>query len=304
MRDILIGDGFEWIHITNPTEDDKTFIANKYSIHKLILKNLTEKYVRPKLDIYKKHSYSVIHFPFMKEDSKRITIAQLDMLWNKNFLITITYSRSSLIPDFFNSMKTDKTKNDIFEGMSVIGLIHSLFHKIYEYSSYMLDKIEDLIDEVNEDLFKHKKTKRNIERISLIKNNTTILDTIFKPQIKLTEQLLATITDEEEQAVKIYIREINSSMARIYDIVEDQKEFIRNISETFDSLLSNRTSEVIKVLTMFSVILTPLSLITGFFGMNLDLPLESNPFAYLFVIMGFSAIIIIMLIFFKIKKWL
>jgi len=90
----------------------------------------------------------------------------------------------------------------------------------------------------------------------------------------------------------------------MWDMTEDYAELIDGLSMTFDSLQANKTNEIMKILTLVSTVLLPLTFITGLYGMNIGLPLESNPNAF-FVVLGAMIIIVgAMIIYFKRKHWM
>jgi magnesium transporter len=101
-----------------------------------------------------------------------------------------------------------------------------------------------------------------------------------------------------------YYGDISDHLSKIWDTLEDYKEVIEGLSDTINSLTSNRINEIIKVLTIISVILLPLTLISGIYGMNIRLPLESHELAFEIVMGIMLAVIVSMLVFFRWKKWI
>ncbi len=82
------------------------------------------------------------------------------------------------------------------------------------------------------------------------------------------------------------------------------KDLVISLQETNESIISHKTNDVIKVLTVFSATMLPLTVLTGFYGMNVDLPMDEHPVAYSLIIGGMALISLTMVIFFKIKRWL
>jgi len=101
-----------------------------------------------------------------------------------------------------------------------------------------------------------------------------------------------------------YWGNILDSYRKVWDSIEDYQELIQGFSQTFDSLQANKTNEIMKVLTVFSTILLPLTFITGLFGMNVDLPLGKNPLGFSFLIGFMITLIIILLFYFKRRRWI
>jgi magnesium transporter len=91
---------------------------------------------------------------------------------------------------------------------------------------------------------------------------------------------------------------------KIWDMVEDDGELIKGYSTTFDSLQVNRTNEVIKILTLVSSVLLPLTFIASLYGMNIKLPVQDHPYSFFIVATSMLVIALMMFVYFKIKKWM
>ena len=92
-------------------------------------------------------------------------------------------------------------------------------------------------------------------------------------------------------------------MRRISVELEDLKEVIESLHDTHVSLTSHRTNEVIRTLTIIAIILLPMSVLSGLYGMNVNLPLDGSPYAFLFVLGIMAVIGGAMLIFFRSRRW-
>ena len=91
---------------------------------------------------------------------------------------------------------------------------------------------------------------------------------------------------------------------QMFDMTEDYGELIEGLSQTFDSLQANRTNEIIKILTLISSILLPLTFLTGLYGMNVNLPFQEDPRSFWIVIGAMVVIVSFMYFLFKHKKWM
>ena len=85
---------------------------------------------------------------------------------------------------------------------------------------------------------------------------------------------------------------------KMFDSIEDYGELIEGLSKTFDSLQANRTNEIMKVLTIFSTVMLPLTVVTGLFGMNVDFPFITNVTSFWCIIGVMLLITSILIIYF------
>ena len=101
-----------------------------------------------------------------------------------------------------------------------------------------------------------------------------------------------------------YFGDILDHLHKVRDILEENYEIIADLSETTDSLLSHRINEVMRVLTVLSVIMLPLTLLSGIYGMNIPLPFENSGYAFGGMMGLMLFIFLSMLLFFRYRGWL
>jgi magnesium transporter len=304
MIDSIQNEKNRWIHISAPTESDIRYLADNYRFHPLDLEDIRSQVERPRIDHYTNYYFMVIHYPYLLPDNRTIKTAELDLFWGRDFLITISHTKTNLIPNFFYSIKENRAKTSEYLNNTITWILYQLINHIFVNSSRIIKINARLIDEINIDLFNNKKANKTIEKISLVRTNSIILNTIFKPQLAIFSRLESGQFKGFDEQMEAYWSDAADSIRRLWDIIEDHQELIESLSNTFDSLTSNRTNEVMKVLTFFSAILLPLSVVSGIYGMNVDLPLQDNPMAFIFI-SGFMGIIIFsMFVFFKFKNWI
>ena len=103
----------------------------------------------------------------------------------------------------------------------------------------------------------------------------------------------------------VYFDDVVDKVEKIYNNLETLSEIVTSLNETNESILSHNTNNVIKILTIFSVVMLPLTFITGFYGMNvIGLPGAEHPLATIMIAGGLIGIVMGMLIFFKFKRWM
>ena len=106
------------------------------------------------------------------------------------------------------------------------------------------------------------------------------------------------------EELELYFDDVVDAAERIWDILDNYKEVVEALEDTNESVISHRQNDVLRVLTVFSVLLLPLTLITGFFGMNVKFPGFDTTWAF-WVITGFMLTTLVSaLAFFRIKRWL
>ena len=106
------------------------------------------------------------------------------------------------------------------------------------------------------------------------------------------------------EALEVYFGDLVDHIEKIWETLENYKELVEGVHDAHQSLLSNKINNIMRVLTIFSVIILPLALISGIYGMNVALPSERSPFAFIIIVVAMFIISICMLIYFKYKNWI
>jgi magnesium transporter len=149
-----------------------------------------------------------------------------------------------------------------------------------------------------------KNAEKTIEKISVTRKNIILLNTIIKPQLLLFNKLQSGSIKGFAENMQDYWGNIYDFYQKVYDNLEDDAELIKGYSMTFDSLQVNKTNEVMKILTLVSSILLPLTFIASLYGMNIKLPIQDHPESFIIVATVMVAIAIGMMVYFKIRKWM
>lgn len=290
-----------WSHIVRPTEDDLRALKEHYHFHALDLEDCrSEVNLRPKIDIYDDYYFVILHFPAFDASEQFVEIREFKFFWGKDFLISIGKSHW-IIKELFNREKT--RVSDRMEVGSSDALFYQLLDHVMKETQRLVEQVDKDADNCGKALFM-KKAERTIEKISITRKNLIVLNTMFKPQMVLFNKLQSGAIAGFAENMEDYWGNIMDYFQKLWDMVEDDGELIRGYSMTFDSLQANKTNEVMKILTLISSVLLPLTFIASLYGMNIALPIQGHPFSFMIVAGSMVVIAIAMVIFFKIKRWM
>ena len=236
--------------------------------------------------------------------NKNLVTKEVKFFWGKDYVISVGKSHW-VVRQFFNELKENALlKNEVMSNSSDKLLYHILDRLLIDSHS-IISKIGDEVELLNRDLFT-KKSEKIIERISITRKNIILLNTINKPQLRLFQKFEAGVIKgfEAGDDMEDYWGNILDEYSKNWDLIEDYGELIAGLSTTFDSLQANKINEIMKVLTFFSSIMLPLTFITGLYGMNIGLPLQGQPYAFLVVVGVLLLIVLGLLAYFKKKNWI
>ncbi len=292
-----------WHHIVNPSDKDLDYLRDDFHFHPLDIEDCKSEYnQRPKVDIYDDYYFIILHFPYFDQKNKFLKTREVKIFWGEEYIITIGKSHW-VVADMFNEGKAQEERSEVFEVGSSDAMLYAILERLMKATQKIIKQMGDDVDAINRALFNYK-AERTIENISVVRKNIILLNTMFKPQLPLFAKFEAGQIEGYADNMEDYWSNILDYYKQMWDLTEDYAEIIEGLARTFDSMQANRTNEIIKILTLISSILLPLTFLTGLYGMNINLPLQNDPESFYIVIGVMFLIVVFMYTLFKTKKWL
>ncbi len=292
----------KWHHVLNPTEENLQYLKDNFYFHPLDIEDCKTINQRSKIDSYDDYYFLILHFPSFDKKGPFLHTKEVKIFWGEDYIITIGQSHW-LVSKMFSDFKEQKERNEEFEIGTSDALLYHILERVMAESLMLLKRIGSELDLINQDLF-NKRAEKTIEQISVTRKNIILLNTIFKPQLRLFHKFETGSIEGYAENMEDYWGNILDYYQRMWDMTEDYEELIEGLSKTFDSLQANKINEIMKVLTMVSAILLPLTFITGLYGMNLGLPFQSEPNSFWVVIVAMIGIAATMIFYFKKRRWM
>jgi magnesium transporter len=292
----------KWHHILSPTEEDLDFLKSNFHFHPLDIEDCLSVNQRPKIDIYDDYYFLILHFPNFDRTNKFLTTKEVKIFWGEDYLVTIGKSHW-VVASMFRDAKEQEQRKEPFEVGTSDALLYHILERLMQESLFMIKRIGSGLEYINRELFS-KRAERIIEDISITRKNIILLNTIFKPQLRLFHKFETGAITGFAENMEDYWGNILDYYQKMWDMTEDYEELIEGLSKTFDSLQTNRINEIMKVLTLISSILLPLTFITGLYGMNVGLPFQNDPNSFWIVIVSMFLIAFGMVFYFKRKQWM
>jgi magnesium transporter len=301
----LTHDGITWTDIQKPATQDIEQLRDHYPFfHPLDLEDCLSKIERPKIDEYENYLFIVMHFPVFNKVTRRLGRSEVDIFIGRGFLVTVSDGTlRPLVEDFANCQQDEGIKGQFMSRGSYY-LLYMLIDDLVDYCLPILDKENHNIEGIEERIF-DANTKEIVKEISIVRRNLINFRRTIKPQTRI----LASLERKEWEFLRgdldVYWGDVSDHTVQIWERLEDLWDVIEGLSETIESITSHRINEVMKILTIFSVIMLPLSVLSGIYGMNIrQLPLASHPLSFAIIIGIMAAIAIGMLAYFKREGWL
>lgn len=302
MMETLKMGRLKWHHILNPGEEDFSFLREKYHFHPLDIEDCRSLNQRPKIDIYDDYYFLILHFPNFDRQNIFIKTKEIKVFWGEDYLISIEKSPWITGQLFSEYKERDDNDEELDVGTSD-ALLYRMLERLMRESIYLLRKVGLDLELINRELFGNKQVKI-IERISVTRKNIILINTIFKPQLRLFHKFETGQVSGFADNMEDYWGNILDYYQKMWDMTEDYEDLIEGLSKTFDSMQTNKTNEIVKILTLISSIILPLTFITSLYGMNVMLPLAENVTAFWLLLVGMVSISVLMIVYFKRKRWM
>lgn len=290
-----------WVNIVEVDEKNLKYLTDNYKFHPLDIKDIRSEAQRSKIDTYSSYAFIILRFPITYKDSKLIGSHELDIFLGKDFVITIQKKKlKSLNNYFYRVANNKKLQNEVFQGKAALPLYYIL-DELYHSSFSIIDWLDKEIYRIENEVYEEV-TEQAVKDLAQARRNVLAFRSIIDPQRFVIKTLVNLQKDYLTKDLVNYYDDIADYIDRIYTILNNDKELIDGLHETNESLTSHRLNRVIKILTIFSVSMLPLTLLTGLYGMNLEsLPLIHNEELVWWIFGGLAVIIIGLFIYLKKK---
>ncbi|HWE81107.1 MAG TPA: magnesium transporter CorA family protein [Gaiellaceae bacterium] len=297
--------GLTWIHLDSPTLEAAEALAERFGWHALDVEDVMSKRQRPKVDDYAEEGYlfTVLHFPAYDRNVQRLNAAELDAFVGPDYLVTLPSVNLKPVSRLFSRCEEDEDFREQLFAKGSGRLLYEVLDDLFDYCFPILDKIGHKLDAVEDDVFEGR-SDEVVRDISDVKQEIISYRKIIKPErstLRLLERHVERFLPDE---LEDYFDDIVDAAERIWDLLDNYKEVVEALEDTNEAVINHHQNDILRILTVFSVVLLPLTLITGFFGMNVRFPGFGTAWAF-WTIFGVMAVSLIgMLGFFRYKRWL
>ncbi len=292
-----------WVNIERPTRDEIEWLRQNYSFHPLHLDDCLSKIQRPKIDEHEEYLFIVLHFPVFNRMEKVTVASEVDIFVGPDYVVTVHAGDLKPLHRMFVECQSQPAVRQDLMGKGSGTLLHRIVDRLVDYCFPILNKIDANLEAVEDTIFEEN-IRQTVRDISMIRRDVINFRRIIKPQIPVIASLQHKKRPYLPEELEAYFDDIADHVARIWDILEDYKEVVEGLADTNDSLTSYRLNQVMKILTTISVIMLPLTLVSGIYGMNIALPFQENPGAFGVVSGIMVAIAVSMLFFFRKRGWI
>src|SRR3954454_5480725 len=296
--EIVEGDGLRWINIERPAPVDRAWLEEHFDFHPLDYEDVQSRNQRPKIDEYDDYLFIVLHFPVFDKAVGRLNATELDIFVGPDFLITMPNSTLPPVQYLFERCRSSEESRDALLSKGSGYLLYKIVDDSFDYCFPILRKIGNKLERIEQEIFEGR-SEEVVREISNVKQEIINFRKVIRPQRTVLRDLERTKQRYLAEDLDVYFDDIVDASERIWDMLENFKEVVEALEATNESVISHGVNDVLRVLTAFSVVMLPLTLIASIWGMNVHVPGEDGVTAFWIIIGSMVVLLVSMLSYFR-----
>lgn len=326
-----------FINLNKPSEADMKFLNKNFGFSMLNLEDYLYKTQIPKIEIYKDYSLIVVDVPYITQAGKarkdkssgkpffipnavssrislpsfpklprkkRISVGEVDFFVGRDYVVVLHDDTTPQIDELFELCRITSKHRDELMGRGASYLLYRIIDILIDSSLTYVEDITATIDLIDRQL-DESSSSSVIEDISMTRRNIVVFETMIKPALTIFSDLEKAKYKELNGEMVQYWSNIFDHLQKIWERLEDNKELIQGISSSHESILSNRSNELVKFFTLVTAMAFPFVLVNNLYSMNVvGLPYSREPWiVWVLFLLAFTGGGLVLL-YFKYRDWL
>lgn len=289
-----------WIDIYDMGENELFAVAEQFGFHPLAVEDCLHVSSRPKVDQYEGYFFFVIHaLRYNEESEEEITPVELNIFYGPNYLVTVHKSKMAPIRRLADAC----VKSRVYLDKGPDYLLYSIVDGITDEYFPIMDRLSIRIDELEDGMFE-KRLEEITDEFLALKRTLVMIRRIIIPQRRIfTSSNGIYLFDVQQENIPYYL-DLADHLERLVDSTETFRDLVNGALDTYSSYVNAQAIDVMRLLTIISTIILPLTFITGIFGMNVPIP--ASEFGWtIWAIIGFMFLLAgLMIFYFRRRNWL
>jgi magnesium transporter len=257
---------YVWVDLSNPSDDEAKILSDVFHFHELAIEDALREIQTPKIESYESYLYLILHGIDFEAAHHRFATHEVDIFLSAQYLVTVHDEFSRSVAHLLDVCP----RNDFVLAEGPAALLHRIVDSMVDNYRPEVDKLENRLDSVEAAVFDRPQPGQ-VRSILSLKRDVSSLRRVVTPQRDVVGRLARREFAMIAESLAYRFRDVYDHLVRI---VENANLFHDRVTALLDahlSFTSNRLNEVMKTLTIISTIFLPLTVLTGMFGMNVNL---------------------------------
>jgi magnesium transporter len=276
-------------------------IGNHFGLHSLVMEDILHTDQRPKMEDFEDHIFIVAKMLSFDQERNELKAEQFSLILGENFVVTFQERVGDVFEPVRERLRKGKGR---IRKMPPDYLAYALIDGVVDHYFVVLERMGENVESLEEELIINP-TPETLQAIHHLKRELIFLRKSVWPLRELISGLERGEASLIQEKTTVFLRDVYDHTIQVIDTVESLRDMVSGMLDVYLSSISNRMNEVMKVLTIIATIFIPMTFIAGIYGMNFEVMPELKwPWGYPLVWCVIMAIGIVMLGYFKKKRWL
>ncbi|MEP7188925.1 MAG: magnesium/cobalt transporter CorA [Roseiflexaceae bacterium] len=293
-------DTFLWLDLQNPQEQSIALLRHEFKFHALAIEDATRHQERPKLEPFENYYFMVFYALSYDGSPPRLAGQSLGLFIGSNYIVSVHQGEIRAIDETIKRWQA----NAADFGHDAGALLYSLLDAIVDDYFPVIDQLAERVEDIEEQIFE-RFSEDALQEVFGLKRDLLNVRRIVAPERDVLNVLIRREVPIFERNSILYLQDVYDHIVRITDSIDTYRDLLSSALDAFLSVQSNRLNQVVKVLTITSIVLMSDALIAGIYGMNFEFMPELHwQYGYPFAL-GLMVVVSVGLVaFFRWQKWL
>jgi magnesium transporter len=276
-------------------------LGRSFGVHPLVLEDIADTGQRPKMEDFDDYIFVTLKmFRFGKKE-KEIKTEQISLVLGNGFVVSFQEAEGDVFDPIRERLRNNKGR---VRKAGADYLVYALMDAVVDNYFLIMEKLGETIEEI-EDKLVINPTSETVQKIHGLKRQLIFLRKSVWPLREVISRLERSESPLILKSTFVYLRDVYDHTIQVMDSVDTFRDTLSGMLDIYLSSVSNRMNEVMKVLTVIATIFIPLTFIAGIYGMNFkDMPELGQAWGYPTTLLLMLAIALVMVIYFRRKKWI
>jgi len=302
--EVLEAAGIQWVALAGVGADEVAWVRQHHSFHPLAMEDLTSRNQRPKVDDYGRELFIVLYFPLLDTSTGSLRTVEVDIFVSRDFIVSVPRAGIPGIEDLFERYRSmeDARLEDFRRGTGY--LVYRIIDAAIDNGFPILKGIGDALERIEDSVF-DASSDATVRAIAAAKTNIIDFRRLARPQRATYRQLKRAFRERDgSPELDPYFDDAIDASERTWDLLEAYVEVVTGLETTNQNIRGARVNNTVRILTAWSVVILPLTLVASIFGMNVRVPGEGEIVAFWIIVLGMAVGLVLTVRYFRRRDWL
>jgi magnesium transporter len=288
-----------WLDLSDPGDDEIALLESQFHFHPLAIEDAARSHERPKVDAYDAYYFVVFYAAYYDPAHDHVDTQSIGLFISTNYLVTV---HRRPLPEIGEVMDRWRLPRSPLNGRTSV-LVHALLDALVDDYFPLMDQVADRVESLEDEIFVHF-DESAIHSVFALKRDLLSLRRVVAPERDVLNVLLRRQLPVFQPEDMVYMQDVYDHIVRVTDSIDTYRDLVSSALDSYLSLQSNRLNQIMKLLTMASIVLMTDALIAGIYGMNFRFMPELNwLFGYGWALLLMVLSTVGLVIYFQRRRW-